>query len=73
MSFLSDGKGNKSSIRLVMAWWAFIVLAVWAIISLAKMTILDIPAGLLTLLTIVFSAKVAQATFAEKKNNDPPA
>lgn len=67
--FLQDQKGDNSSIRLVFVSWGLVPLFVWATVCLVKMTIVDIPLGVGTIIGSVVAGKVWQA-YAEKKKDD---
>ncbi len=66
MSYLHDGKGNKSSARLNVAVWSFGVFAIWACICVYKRELVDIPLGLGVIVGYVVAGKTMQH-FAEIK------
>jgi len=66
MSYLHDGKGNKSSARLHVAVWSIGVFFTWFGMCIYKGDLLDIPLGIGAIVGAVVGGKTIQS-FAEVK------
>ena len=65
LRFFKDKAGNLSSMRLMMVGIIALVMSVWAYLSITSQALVEIPAGVVSVVLAAITGKVVQTSFGE--------